>query len=248
MGTTIPIGSRVSGGVSPAAPGGAEGGSGSGWFIRSGWWVGVAGLELVVDLADAFCAEVQIGAQPPDARRFAGRDPTVISQWIAETQATHARAEADLRNATHGTDSRMTRDEIARLVRSISDLAAVIRQADPEDKAEIYHQLGLRLTYTPWPPDHRGRDRPHPAIAGQRRIPTAPEKPWGFGSCPSTNCSLSPSSSSTTATALSPTTLTGRPRRRGRSLLLNLATPKGIDQRSNGFLPIHTNRHTDDHA
>ncbi|MFJ5591026.1 hypothetical protein ACIQCG_14850 [Streptomyces noursei] len=43
----------------------------------------------------------------------------------------------------------MTRDEIARLVRSISDLAAAIRQADPEDKAEVYHQLGLQLTYTP---------------------------------------------------------------------------------------------------
>ncbi|WP_189295153.1 hypothetical protein [Streptomyces albospinus] len=29
---------------------------------------------------------------------------------------------------------------------------------------------------------------------------------------------------------------------------LNLATPKGIDQGSNGFLPIRTNRHTDDPA
>ncbi len=28
-------------------------------------------------------------------------------------------------------------------------MAAAIRQADPEDKAEIYRQLGLQLTYTP---------------------------------------------------------------------------------------------------
>ncbi|AGP54085.1 hypothetical protein M271_12445 [Streptomyces rapamycinicus NRRL 5491] len=41
----------------------------------------------------------------------------------------------------------MSRDEIARLVRSIKDLATVVRQAEPEDKAEIYRQLGLRLTY-----------------------------------------------------------------------------------------------------
>ncbi|MBI0382084.1 hypothetical protein JBE27_38925 [Streptomyces albiflaviniger] len=41
----------------------------------------------------------------------------------------------------------MSRDEIARLVRSISDLAAVIQRAEPEDKAEIYRRLGLRLTY-----------------------------------------------------------------------------------------------------
>ncbi|MCQ8829487.1 hypothetical protein [Streptomyces malaysiensis] len=43
----------------------------------------------------------------------------------------------------------MSRDEIARLVRSISDLAAVIQQAEAEDKAEIYRLLGLRLTYAP---------------------------------------------------------------------------------------------------
>ncbi len=43
--------------------------------------------------------------------------------------------------------TRIFRDEIARLVRSIKDLAAVVRQAEPEEKAEIYRQLGLRLTY-----------------------------------------------------------------------------------------------------
>ncbi|MDX3232310.1 hypothetical protein [Streptomyces sp. ME19-01-6] len=41
----------------------------------------------------------------------------------------------------------MSRDEIARLVRSIKDPAAAVRQAEPQDKAEIYRQLGVRLTY-----------------------------------------------------------------------------------------------------
>jgi hypothetical protein len=41
----------------------------------------------------------------------------------------------------------MPRDEIARLVRSISDLAAVVRQAEAADKTEICRQLGLALTY-----------------------------------------------------------------------------------------------------
>ncbi|MFF4602551.1 recombinase family protein [Streptomyces sp. NPDC001339] len=77
----------------------------------------------------------------------AGADPALISKWTAETQARRARAEAELRTATKGPSGRMSRDEIARLVRSVSDLAAVIRQAEPEDKAEIYQQLGLRLTY-----------------------------------------------------------------------------------------------------
>ncbi|MGW3626181.1 recombinase family protein [Streptomyces sp. NPDC000880] len=77
----------------------------------------------------------------------AGADPALVTQWIAETQARKARAEAELRTTTKGPGARMTRDEIARLVRSISDLAAVVRQAGAKDKAEIYRQLGLALTY-----------------------------------------------------------------------------------------------------
>ncbi|MFF3749062.1 hypothetical protein ACFYYH_01160 [Streptomyces sp. NPDC002018] len=36
--------------------------------------------------------------------------------------------------------------ELARLVRSVSDLAAAVRQAGREDKAEIYRPLGVTLT------------------------------------------------------------------------------------------------------
>ncbi len=79
----------------------------------------------------------------------AGADPTLVTQWIAETQARRVRAEAELRASSKGSGARMSRDEIARLVRSISDLAAVIQQAEAEDKAEIYRLLGLRLTYAP---------------------------------------------------------------------------------------------------
>lgn len=79
----------------------------------------------------------------------AGADPALVTQWIAETQAKRARAETELRTTTRGRRARMTRDEIARIVRSISDLAAVVQQAEPEDKAEIYRQLGLRLSYAP---------------------------------------------------------------------------------------------------
>ncbi len=99
----------------------------------------------------------------------AGAGPTVITQWIAETQATHARAEADLRTTAHGTHPRrMTRDEIARLVRSISDL--------PPARPPAHVR--------PRPPDHPRRDHPHPARPQQRQIPTVSEKPWGFGPCP----------------------------------------------------------------
>lgn len=56
---------------------------------------------------------------------------------VAETQARRARAEAELRTAARDTGTRMTRDAITRLARSISDLAAVIRRANPDEKAEF---------------------------------------------------------------------------------------------------------------
>ena len=44
----------------------------------------------------------------------------------------------------------MSRDTIAALVEALGDLTQVVRDADPADKAEIYTQLGLTLTYRLW--------------------------------------------------------------------------------------------------
>ena len=38
---------------------------------------------------------------------------------------------------------------IAHIVRALTDIRSVIRDADAADKARIYHELGLRLTYEP---------------------------------------------------------------------------------------------------
>ncbi|MFF4951241.1 recombinase family protein [Streptomyces chattanoogensis] len=99
--------------------------------------------------------------------------PIDSSAAQAETQARRVRAEADLRaaEAGTGTSGRMTRDEIARLVRSISDLTTVIRQADPQDKAEIYRRLGLQLTYTPGRQSVRVELAPDPHIAHNDKTP-----------------------------------------------------------------------------
>jgi hypothetical protein len=43
----------------------------------------------------------------------------------------------------------MTREQISSLVAALGDLAEVIAQGDPADKAEIYQQLGLHLVYEP---------------------------------------------------------------------------------------------------
>ncbi|WP_446214600.1 hypothetical protein [Micromonospora sp. IBSANI012] len=79
----------------------------------------------------------------------AGADPAVVTGWIAQTQAERARAEADL-NANEGdSPRRMSRAEITTLVTALGDIAAVLRDADPADKAEVYRQLELRLAYHP---------------------------------------------------------------------------------------------------
>ncbi|MDH6464125.1 hypothetical protein M2302_004322 [Micromonospora sp. A200] len=73
----------------------------------------------------------------------------MVTDWIAQTQAERARAEADL-NANEGdSPRRMSRAEITTLVTALGDIATVLRDADPADKAEVYRQLGLRLAYHP---------------------------------------------------------------------------------------------------
>jgi hypothetical protein len=77
----------------------------------------------------------------------AGADPATVAGWITETEAARATFIALQRPARQ--QPQATRDEIAAIVRSLSDLHAVVRDASPADKAEIYKQLGLRLTYQP---------------------------------------------------------------------------------------------------
>jgi len=71
----------------------------------------------------------------------------VIGPWIAETQAKKVAAQAEIRTATGRRP--MSRDEIEGVVTALGDLARVVRAADPEDKADIYAQLRLTLTYQP---------------------------------------------------------------------------------------------------
>jgi hypothetical protein len=71
----------------------------------------------------------------------------VIGPWIAETQAKKVTAQAEIRTATGR--RQMSRDDIAAIVAALADLAQVVCEADPADKADIYAQLNLTLTYQP---------------------------------------------------------------------------------------------------
>ena len=43
----------------------------------------------------------------------------------------------------------MTREQITALVQQLGDITTALADADPTDRAEVYRQLGLRLTYHP---------------------------------------------------------------------------------------------------
>ena len=79
----------------------------------------------------------------------AGTDPVVVSAWIAEVQAERLAAEVELDRAAGRRNQSMSRDQLAALVNGLGNLLGVLASAAPEDKAEVYRRLGLRLTYDP---------------------------------------------------------------------------------------------------
>ena len=102
----------------------------------------------------------------------AGADPQLVATWMTEVQA--RRAEALTRSQTVTTRRPMTRDEIHTLIENLGDIRQVLTEADPDDKADIYRQLGLRLTYQP----------------GQRTVraeTSLDPHSWGYGTCPRRN-------------------------------------------------------------
>ncbi|WP_209241690.1 recombinase family protein [Streptomyces oryzae] len=76
-------------------------------------------------------------------------DPELVTQWISQTQARRAQAQARLRSPGAGGSVKTSRDSIADLLRAAGDLTRLIHQAAPEDKTEIYRKLGLQLRYHP---------------------------------------------------------------------------------------------------
>jgi hypothetical protein len=99
------------------------------------------------EAARARIAECDAEISQYQASLKAGADPAVVGPWIAETQAKKVAAQAEIRAATGR--RRMTSDDITAIVGALGDLARVVRDADRGDKAEIYSQLGLTLTYQP---------------------------------------------------------------------------------------------------
>ena len=76
-----------------------------------------------------------------------GADPAVVTSWIAQTQAEKTTAERALRETRQDREQALKREHISDLVETLGDVVTALAQTAPADKADLYHQLGLRLTY-----------------------------------------------------------------------------------------------------
>lgn len=72
---------------------------------------------------------------------------TLAAQWIAETQ--RERMALERRLGEQLPRSELTAREVKELVNSLRDTVRVLAAADPEDRSELYAQLGVSLSYDP---------------------------------------------------------------------------------------------------
>jgi site-specific DNA recombinase len=80
----------------------------------------------------------------------AGADPQAVARWTRQVEADRAAALArDATQARHQPGRRLTADNIRALITSLGDLRDVIRDAGPAEKAAIYDQLDLKVTFKP---------------------------------------------------------------------------------------------------
>ncbi|WP_407659357.1 hypothetical protein [Jiangella rhizosphaerae] len=121
------------------------------------------------DDADAVLADCDAKLARYRQALEAGADPALVATWTADVQARKAAALA--RKRSRRRQQRMTRAEIETLVDALGNLHTVLSAADPNDKAEIYRQLNLRLTYRPEKRLVRAETTLHPGA-------------WGSGECP----------------------------------------------------------------
>lgn len=71
---------------------------------------------------------------------------STVGKWIAETTVQRRRLESVLRAQP---SNHLTDDDIKALVASLRDITATLEAATPAQKAEIYAELGISITYHP---------------------------------------------------------------------------------------------------
>ncbi len=79
----------------------------------------------------------------------AGADPSVVTDWMSETQTERRRLEAEIHDIGTSANPPLIREQITELITELGDITSVLRQAEPDAKAKLYRQLDLRLDYDP---------------------------------------------------------------------------------------------------
>lgn len=77
----------------------------------------------------------------------AGGDPIEISGWINEEKRKLTRLDQEMKAMPRS--GRLDSREIGELIERIGDLVTAVNQAEPDDKAELYRELGLKMVYRP---------------------------------------------------------------------------------------------------
>ncbi len=73
----------------------------------------------------------------------------MVTGWITETQNQRRKIQEQLATPRPAPTATMTQEQITTLVQQLGDIITALADADPTDRAEVYQQLGLRLTYHP---------------------------------------------------------------------------------------------------
>ncbi|MCM3884111.1 recombinase family protein [Frankia sp. R82] len=105
--------------------------------------------DLAIDQARRAIEESNAKLVNYRAALDAGADPVVVTSWIAQAQAAKTTAERNLREARRTQTQTLSHEEIAALVEELGDVASALGEAEPAEKADLYRQLDLRLTYQP---------------------------------------------------------------------------------------------------
>ena len=74
-----------------------------------------------------------------------GTDAAVVAVWISEVQAERLQAEQEIAFAQPR--PKMNDEQVRTFVRSLGDTAAVLADADPKLKSQLYADLGISVTY-----------------------------------------------------------------------------------------------------
>jgi hypothetical protein len=76
-----------------------------------------------------------------------GADPQIVARWMAQVQRERRDLETQLGRPVPG--GKLTAPQVRALVEALRDIVAVLAEADPEDKAELYSGFGVNLTSHP---------------------------------------------------------------------------------------------------